>query len=255
MTASPAAAMLIPHLDLTSLGEDDRPDDIRRLCARAAAAPCAPAALCVYPEHIATARSELDRLGLASVAVATVVNFPDGGADPGRVDREIRRALAAGADEIDAVLPYRSLLAGDAEAFRRVADACREACGTALLKCILETGELGEAALIAEASRIALDAGADFIKTSTGKVRVNATPEAAAIMLHAIARCARPAGFKAAGGIRTPAQAWAYREQLVAALGAAAATPARFRIGASSLLDALVAEEGGTSPSLADKGY
>src|SRR5690606_34100802 len=151
MTASPAAAMLIPHLDLTSLGEDERPDDIRRLCARAAAAPCAPAALCVYPEHIATARSELDRLGLASVAVATVVNFPDGGADPGRVDREIRRALAAGADEIDAVLPYRSLLAGDAEAFRRVAGACREACGTALLKCILDTGELGEAALIAEA--------------------------------------------------------------------------------------------------------
>ena len=247
MPHSPSATDLIRHLDLTSLGEDDRPEDILRLCARAAAAPCPPAALCVYPEHIGTARRELARLGLASVAVATVVNFPEGGADPARAARETRRALAAGGNEIDAVLPYRSLLAGDLDTFRRVADACREACGSALLKCILETGELADAARIAEASRIALAAGADFIKTSTGKVPVNATQEAAAIMLDAIAGCGRPAGFKAAGGIRTPEQAMAYREQVIAALGEDAATPARFRIGASGLLDALVAEAGGVA--------
>ena len=253
MSDSASAAILISHLDLTSLGEDDRPDDILRLCMRAASSPCPPAALCVYPEHIGTARRELDRLDLASVAVATVVNFPDGGADPARAARETRRALADGADEIDAVLPYSALLAGDADAFRRVAEACREACGAALLKCILETGELADAERIAEASRLALVAGADFIKTSTGKVPVSATPEAAAIMLDAIADSGRPAGFKAAGGIRTPAQAWAYREQLIARLGAEAATPARFRIGASGLLDALVAELAG-GPMAADGG-
>jgi deoxyribose-phosphate aldolase len=107
------------------------------------------------------------------------------------------------------------------------------------LKVILETGELGDAATIRAAADLALAAGADFVKTSTGKVKINATPEAAAELLAAIRACGRPAGFKAAGGIRTIADAAAYLALADAIMGPAWAAPATFRFGASGLLDAL----------------
>ncbi|MBS0569860.1 MAG: deoxyribose-phosphate aldolase [Proteobacteria bacterium] len=233
------AARLLALLDLTSLGEDDTPARIRALCAAARAAPVRPAAVCVYPEHVTTARMALAG---TTVRIATVVNFPDGGDDARRIARETQRAIAAGADEIDMVLPWRALRAGDVAAARVGVEACRAACRDGIvLKLILETGELRTPELIREACTIGLDAGVDFLKTSTGKVPANATLEAARVMLDAIAGRGGRCGFKAAGGIRTPDAAADYLALAEQRLGTDWITPAHLRIGASTLFDALVA--------------
>jgi len=233
------AARLLPLLDLTSLGEDDTPTQIEALCASARTPHGLPAALCVYPEHVTTVRRALAG---SSARVATVVNFPDGGDDRDRALRETRRALAAGADEIDLVLPYRALQRGEGSRAEAVVASCRQACGPGVtLKLILETGALGAPELIRQACAIGLAAGVDFLKTSTGKVPVNATPDAAALMLDAIAADGGRCGFKAAGGIRTLAEAAGYLALAESRLGAGWITPERFRIGASSLFTALTA--------------
>ncbi len=236
------ARRLLGLLDLTSLGEDDSPARIEALCARALSPHGEVAAVCVYPEHVTTARRALDGSG---VKIASVVNFPDGGDDPGRIERETRRALAAGADEIDMVLPYRALQRGDAATARAGIDACRAACGSgSVLKLILETGALATPELIRAAAELGLDAGVDFLKTSTGKVPVNATLEAAEILLDALAARGGRCGFKAAGGVRTVDEAAAYVALAERRLGSAWVAPDRFRIGASALLDAILAELG-----------
>ncbi len=233
---TPAAAQrLLGLLDLTLL--DDQADGIavEQLAERAASRFGAPAALCVWPRHIGIAKAALAARGLSALPIATVVNFPDGAAEPARVEREIAQSLTAGATEIDAVLPYRALRAGDIATCERMLALFRSGCGSAAqLKVILETGEL-TAAQIRLASRLAIDAGADFIKTSTGKVAVNATPAAATLMLQAIAERGGHCGFKAAGGIRTASAATEYLQLAERMLGPVWPTPARFRIGASAL--------------------
>jgi deoxyribose-phosphate aldolase len=227
------ALRLLPLLDLTSLGEDDTPERIEALCASARTAHGMPAALCVYPEHVTTVRRAMRG---TPVKVATVVNFPDGHSDGERVARETRRAIAAGADEIDMVLPYNALLRGEAVLAEAAVKACREACGAGIaLTLIIDSGKLGEAHFIRQACTIGLSAGVDFLKTSTGKVPVNATPEAAALMLDAIAEAGGGCGFKAAGGIRTLDDAQTYLALAEARLGADWITPAHFRFGASAL--------------------
>ena len=246
---------LLGLIDLTSLNEDDSPERIEVLCRMAAGPFGPPAALCIYPEYVLLARRTLDALGLEAVAVVSVANFPDGGADVDRVTRACRRLRAAGADEVDVVLPYRSLKAGDLQTYRRVAHAAREVTGDGVLKCILETGLLDDGE-IDQAIAIALDAGADFIKTSTGKAAAHASPEAAERMLRAVRDCGRPAGVKVAGGIRTVEQALGYLAQAERVLGAAQVDARRFRIGASALFDAVLAELGGVrSADAAREGY
>ncbi|MBX3703804.1 MAG: deoxyribose-phosphate aldolase [Steroidobacteraceae bacterium] len=232
------AARLLALLDLTNLDEDASPAAIEQLCGDAASGPVLPAAVCVYPEHVTTARRELDAAGAPAVAVATVVNFPDGADDAGRAVRETRRALAAGAGEIDLVFPWRAYVGGDRDGGREMVQRCKETCGARPLKVIIESGELGDLLLVREVSAVALAAGADFIKTSTGKMRSGATPEAARAMLETIRTHGR-AGFKASGGIRTLADAARYLELAGEIMGKDWATPARFRIGASSLLQEL----------------
>jgi deoxyribose-phosphate aldolase len=249
------ARRALAALDLTSLGEDDSPERIETLCASVAGPGGLPAAVCVYPEHIGTARRALARAGAAGVRVATVVNFPDGSADAGRAARETRRAVAAGADEVDMVLPWQAVLAGDPATAARLVSVCRQAAPGRVLKVILETGGLGEAGAIRRASELALGAGADFIKTSTGKVPVGATPEAARIMLEAIRAHGGQAGFKASGGVRTLADAACYLGLADDILGAGWATPAHFRIGASGLLGEIRAALGGVAPSAPAKSH
>lgn len=232
------AARLLPLLDLTSLGEDDTPARIEALCASAPTRHGLPAALCVYPEHVTTVRRAMHG---KPVKVATVVNFPEGGSDAARAARETRRALAAGADEIDLVLPYDALRRGERALAEAVVRACREACGSACLKLIIETGELQTPVLIELACAIGLSASVDFLKTSTGKVAVNATPQTAALMLDAIARDGGRCGFKAAGGIRTIDDAVVYLGLASERLGDDWITPAHFRIGASTLFGELTA--------------
>ena len=228
------AATALACLDLTSLNDDDTEADIAALCERAVTAHGAVAAVCVWPRFAAFARAELPR----HVAVAAVANFPAGRADVMRAVRDVQAIVQAGAQEVDVVLPWRHLHDGDDASCARFLAAVRRACAGLRLKVILETGELRSRALITRACRVALDAGADFLKTSTGKTATSATPQAAYAMLQAISLHGDPrVGFKASGGIRTVAQAGAYIEMTRTALGDAALAPSRFRLGASSLLN------------------
>lgn len=235
------ARQALKLMDLTSLNDTDTNEVIGDLCRQAGTAAGHPAAVCVYPAFISTARKTLAAEGLHDVRVATVTNFPHGGADIDRAVTETRDAIAAGAHEVDVVLPYRALIAGDAGTGERLVQACKAACGTSvLLKVIIESGELKTPELIRRASEIAIRSGADFIKTSTGKVAVNATLEAAEIMLEAIRDSGRDVGFKAAGGIRTVEDARDYLQLAERLMGAAWITPGHLRFGASSLLGNLL---------------
>lgn len=239
-----AARLALGLMDLTSLEGLDTPGSIEALCRRAVTPHGATAGVCVYPAFVGVARATLASLGAeaARTVVVTVSSFPEGKADVEAAAEETRAAVAAGAAEVDTVLPYRSLLAGDRKACERQLAACREACGhRARLKVILETGALRDPALIAEASRLGIAAGADFIKTSTGKVPVNATPGAVAVMLEVIRDSGGVCGLKIAGGVRTTGDAKAYLEQVAAVMGDSFLRPETFRFGASGLLTALLA--------------
>ncbi|TPE53013.1 deoxyribose-phosphate aldolase [Amaricoccus solimangrovi] len=238
-------------LDLTNLDERCDAAAVETLCARARTPRGPVAAVCVWPAFVTQARTALAGSG---VRVATVVNFPRGEDPMATVIAETSRALAGGAEEIDLVLPWRALARGEGERARDLTRAVKAICGAAPLKTILETGELGAPDLVARASREALAGGADFLKTSTGKVPVNATPEAAEIMLGAIRDAGRPVGFKAAGGVRTTRDAAIYLDLAERVMGADWPVPERFRIGASGLLDALLAtlDEGGAAGEKAD---
>ena len=212
-----------PLLDLTSLNDDDTDERIEDLCDRAVTEAGRVAAVCIYPRFIPLAKQRLSNKG---VAIATVINFPAGGTNAAAVSTDTKAAVKAGADEIDVVLPWRTFQSGERTIPHDVLRACRDACGdTVLMKVILETGGLDNADLIEQASRDAISAGADFIKTSTGKLTPAATLEAAAIMLAVIRDCGRPVGFKAAGGIRDTAGAASYLHLSDALLGPGWATP------------------------------
>ena len=224
-------------LDLTSLNDGDGAISTAALAARArgvAATRGAPAALCVWPRLAAMARA----LAPAGVKVAAVLNFPDGGVDTERTLHETRQIVFAAADELDLVMPWRSWRAGDAAPAALLVQAVRQACRGRTLKLIIESGELADPELIREACLLGLDAGVNFLKTSTGKTPIGATPEAARVMLETIADHPRGAavGFKASGGVRTVADAAVYIALVRDILGPAALTPRRLRFGASGLL-------------------
>ncbi len=241
------AARTLPLLDLTSLNDDDTDERIEALCAKAAGPLGHAAAVCVYPQFIGVARS---RLAGRPVRIATVVNFPDGGADPAIVMRETEAAVQAGADEIDVVMPWSLAAAGEWTHIYDLLADCRAACPKRILKVILETGALDAAGLIRQACDYAIAAGADFLKTSTGKRHPAATLEAAAVMLDVIKGAEQPVGFKAAGGIRDTQTAAAYLALADRILGPQWAAPSSFRFGASGLYDALLADLGhGAGPA------
>ncbi|MBM6596179.1 deoxyribose-phosphate aldolase [Microvirga pudoricolor] len=226
-------------LDLTDLTDNCTNAAIDALCAKAVDPRGPVAAVCVWPQFVSHAREALKG---SSVRIATVVNFPAGGEDIARVTDDTREALSDGADEIDLVLPYEAIRRGDLDTAREMVEAVRDVVdGGRLLKVILETGMIADPALIDTASRIAVEAGADFIKTSTGKTPVSATPEAAEIMLNVIKASDRPIGLKPSGGIRTTADAAFYMGLADRIMGPGWATPRTFRIGASSVFDALLA--------------
>jgi deoxyribose-phosphate aldolase len=226
-------------LDLTDLTETCSDLAIDELCARALTALGPVAAVCVWPQFVGRARHALRG---SPVRVATVVNFPSGGEDVERTVDDAGEALDDGAQEIDLVLPYAAVRRGDVALAADLVAAVREVVDRGrTLKVILETGELVAPALIDTASRIAIEAGADFLKTSTGKTKVSATPEAAEAMLTVIKRSGRGVGLKPSGGIRTLEHAATYLSLADRIMGEAWATPKTFRIGASSLYDALIA--------------
>jgi deoxyribose-phosphate aldolase len=238
MTRARAARRALPLVDLTSLNDDDTPERIAALCEQAVTPAGHVAAVCVYAPFV---RQCVEALSGTGVKVATVANFPAGGLDVQATVAEIERELADGADEIDVVLPYAAYRDGDRDGALELVRAARAATGDATLKVILETGRLDD--LVRAASDDALQAGADFVKTSTGKLKPGATLEAARPMLEAIAAAGR-GGFKAAGGVRTAEDAAAYLELADELRGPDWATPQTFRFGASSLLGDLLAALG-----------
>jgi deoxyribose-phosphate aldolase len=246
------ARSAIACLDLTNLAEDCRSEDIVKLCARANGAFGSVAAVCIWPKFVAEAKPLLHG---SSVRIATVINFPSGDNALDASLTEAAKALDDGADELDLVLPYRAFLEGE-EAFpaRVVADVARLTGGAKTLKVILETGALKQPDTIARASRLAIASGANFLKTSTGKIAISATPDAAEIMLSEIRAGGKPVGFKAAGGVKSVADAAVYFGIADRIMGSGWAKPSTFRFGASGLLDALIdAIEGRTS--VAKAGY
>ena len=243
-----ALRLAISMCDLTTLEGRDTPGKIRQLAAKAVRPhpgnPDIPsvAALCCYPDLVTIAKKALAGSGVKVAAVATA--FPSGRSWTDLKIDETRQAVAAGADEIDMVIDRGALLCGD---YAKVWDeivAVKEACGPAHLKVILETGELGSYDEVRRASALAIAAGADFIKTSTGKVTPAATLPVTLVMLEAIREhwnaTGRIVGMKPAGGIRTAKEAIQYLVVLHETLGPGWMTPERFRFGASSLLNDLL---------------
>ncbi|MGF1908900.1 deoxyribose-phosphate aldolase [Vibrio kasasachensis] len=238
-----AALRALQLMDLTTLNDDDTDAKVISLCHDAKTAVGNTAAICIYPRFIPIAKKTLREQGTPEVRIATVTNFPHGNDDIDIAVAETKAAVAYGADEVDVVFPYRALIAGDENVGFELVKQCKAACSEGvLLKVIIETGELKEEALIKKASQICIEAGADFIKTSTGKVPVNATPEYARMMLEVIRDMgvAETVGFKPAGGVRTAEDAAAYLAMADDILGDNWVDARHYRFGASSLLTSLL---------------
>ena len=242
----------ISCIDLTTLSGDDTSDRVRRLCAKARMPlrsdlqaslgiedlGLTTGAVCVYHDMVEAAVSALQGSGVPVAAVST--GFPAGLSPFETRLREIELSVAAGAQEIDIVISRRHVLTGNWQALYDEIVAFREACGPAHLKTILATGQLGSLTNVAKASYVAMQAGADFIKTSTGMEGVNATLPVSLTMVRAIRdyhdRTGHVVGFKPAGGVSDAKTALAYLILIKEELGTEWLTPERFRFGASSLL-------------------
>lgn len=239
-------------MDLTTLSADDTPGRVSRLCAKARAPvrgdllealgwsgrPLTTAAVCVYHEMVPVARAALAGSGIAIAAVST--GFPAGLSPLELRLEEIRRSIQAGATEIDVVISRRHVLTSDWRALYREVRAFREACGSIHMKTILGTGQLGSIGKVAKAALVAMMAGSDFVKTSTGMEPVNATLSVSLVMMRMIRdfaeRTGYQAGFKPAGGISSAKSALTYLMLVKEELGNEWLAPDRFRFGASRLL-------------------
>lgn len=245
------AGRALACLDLTNLDDACDEEAVARLCRRAVTPHGSVAAICIWPRFVEAARARL----APDVKIATVVNFPSGDEPAEQVIETTERAVRDGADEIDMVIPFRALLEGRPEKIPARVERVRRAAERAPVKAILETGVLETDENIRLAAELAIEGGARFIKTSTGKVAINATLSAAQIMLETIAEKDPTVGFKAAGGVRTTQDAANYLELADEIMGEGWATPARFRIGASGVLDALLATLDGREAESAAQDY
>jgi deoxyribose-phosphate aldolase len=243
-----AIDLAISMIDLTTLEGADTDGKVRQLCAKAAhpepadAAVPAVAAVCVYPDLVATARAALRSSTVAVASVATA--FPSGRASLAVKLADVHDAVAAGADEVDMVIDRGGFLQGRIGKVAEEIVAVKAACGDAHLKVILETGELATYDNVRRAAWLSMLAGADFVKTSTGKVAPAATVPVALVLLEAVRDFSdvtgRVVGVKVAGGIRTTKDAIRYLVAVNETAGDDWLTPARFRLGASSLLNDLL---------------
>ncbi len=242
----------ITLIDLTTLSGDDTPGNVKRLCAKAKAPvradilagygvselPIRTGAVCVYHSLVETAVAALEGSGIPVAAVST--GFPAGLTPLETRLAEIQRSVEDGAREIDVVIHRADVLTGDWQSLYEEVRAMRVACGEAHMKVILATGELGTLRNVARASMVAMMAGADFIKTSTGKEPINATLPVSLVMMRAIReyreRTGHVVGYKPAGGIRTAKQSLEYMMLMKEELGRDYLEPELFRIGASALL-------------------
>lgn len=235
---------ILSLIDLTSLNDNDTDAVITKLCQKAVTAYGHVAAVCVYPQFVKLAAQLLKE---TPVKIATVANFPQGNFLLPDVLSVIQKSIQDGAHEIDVVFPYSHYLNGDVDYAKEFIKKCKETCGNNItLKVILETGAFQDMHVLADAARDVLLSGADFLKTSTGKIEKGATPEAADVLLKAIKEYSpspkRTVGFKASGGVRTIEQASQYIQIANDIMCSDWVSPKTFRLGASQLLDAVIAE-------------
>lgn len=233
-------ADVVRCIDLTSLSGQETEADIIKLCADAATPLGSVAAICIYPQFLKIAKAHRPN----GVKLATVINFPSGRASLEEVLNETKSALASGAEEFDLVIPYEEVLQGEFHSSVELVESVKKTVGHHLVKVILETGMLADPRLIFRMSEILLEHGADFLKTSTGKVTVGATEEAVVAMLKALWQCAQKngvvKGLKVSGGVKTLAQAQLYMDRACEYFGQEYLVPNTFRIGASSLLQEIL---------------
>lgn len=227
---------VISLLDLTTLNLDDTNGIIEKLCKSATSPKGEVAAICIYPQFIPFAKTILNK----NIKIATVINFPNGSTDLTNTLKELETSINNGADEIDLVMPYSEIIAGNNTFVEEFVSTIKNNCSGKLLKVIIESGILEQENLIRTASKVSINAGADFIKTSTGKVSINATLSATKYMIEEIKESGTKCGFKAAGGIKTQIEALKYLEIASNIMGKDFIKKETFRFGASSLLDDLL---------------
>ncbi len=224
------AEIILKSIDLTSLNKDDSSFKIEELSKKAKTPYGDVASVCVYPQFIKTVKENTD------VKVATVINFPYGLDEPNKIASDIKDFVKFGAAEVDVVFPYRYFLDKEYDKLEAFLEMIAAVDKDVVTKIILETSEISKFSKIVEATKLCLDAGANFIKTSTGKANGGATPEVANIILETIAAHPKKAGFKASGGVKTFEDARKYVILAEAIMGEKWIKPKNFRIGASSLL-------------------
>lgn len=242
-----AARVALASLDLTSLNDTDTPEVIDALAAKADQGELGRvAATCVYPQFL---RQTFNATAAKGINRATVINFPGGEGAPEETFRATRAAIAAGANEIDIVLDYNAFLKGDVDGPAELLLACRAACGNdAKLKVILESAAFDNAGALYSACGLALDCGADFLKTSTGKSgKGGASLEAASVMLLSILDNGGGAGVKISGGVKTVADAAQYIALAENMMGKGWIAQDTFRIGASGVLTDILKTLGKTA--------
>ncbi len=234
-------ATIISLVDLTLLDDHSDKKAIQQLCDDALKNPIAPtAAICIFKSFIPHAKKTL----ASDMPIATVANFPKGDGSIESVVAEVKQAVAIGADEIDIVIPYHDYLEkGQSQNACQLVAVCKEACQGKVLKVIIESGALEQDALIYQASVDAINNGADFIKTSTGKSeKGGATLQAVEVMLQAIANTNNSVGLKVSGGVHTVSQACEYIQKASEKMGQNYIHPSTFRLGASRLLSNVIKE-------------
>jgi deoxyribose-phosphate aldolase len=251
----------ISLIDNTSLNLDDTEEAITQLLNSSLSIEPHTASICIYPKFIKFAKSKYPEF-----RVATVVNFPKGEDKEEDVIALTKQAVVDGADEIDMVVNYKSIIENKTKGLieaKKLIEAVRQVCPEpVLLKVIIESGELKTEDLIESTSNIAIEAGADFIKTSTGKVPINATIETAQIMIKCIKqfhyhypKSTRIIGFKPAGGVKTVEQTRQFLELAQSIMGDNWLSQRTFRFGASSLLKVLRSTISGDTTTQVTSGY
>ena len=233
------ARIALACLDLVSLGEDDTPAVVAALARRAHTPYGMPSTCCVYPELLLATRMSLMREGIPQVRVATVVNFPDGGDDADRAERETRRAVAVGADEINLQFPAQTFAAGQRAGAQALVSRVKARCDKSGLKVILDCAAFADGKLLRAAAEAAIAGGADFLMLSV-RGDDNAGPENFRRVGAAIADSGRAVGVAVFGAISSPAQASAYIGLASELFGRERVVPARFRIASNALLDRLL---------------
>lgn len=224
----------IPLIDLTCLNNNDTDERIRALCDKAKTPYGAVAAVCVYPQFVSVAAACLHNIN-----IATVINFPNGDQSIDACNTSIQQSIADGADELDVVFPYRAFLSGEKKQASEFVQTIRLTSKHKSLKIILESGAFTNSATLIDACRLCVECGVDFLKTSTGKIDVGATPDAVAAMLSVLQ--AHPnIGLKISGGVRSIVQAEQYYRQVATVMGESWINPQHLRFGASSLLQAIL---------------